>query len=156
VINFLVLTLFVASAAFSYAECIPASGSTKIEAFAAIRDVANQGDAGSELRIEESGSRVTAMLRDYLGGGRLIKTQLEGTLTQTETGACKLHLSGKNKDGQVEIDGEITITRFLGTATRHLGKNVWSHAISLRRQPPAGAPEDGLVAARSANKLISQ
>jgi hypothetical protein len=142
--SFLALALFTASAAFGDGQCIPTSRSPRIETFAAVKAIANQGEAGSELRLRETGNQVTATLRDYLGSGKLIETQLAGTLTQTEAGACKVHLSGRNKNAQVEIDGEITITRFQGRATRHVGKEVFSHAISLRRQLPNDTPEVGL------------
>lgn len=94
--------------------------------------IAAQGEAGSELRLQEEGRHLTASLRDYLGGGKLMETNLAGTLIATKTGACRVRLSGSNKDGQVEIDGEILITRFQGTATRHIGKEVFTHAISRR------------------------
>jgi hypothetical protein len=62
---------------------------------------------------------------------------LTGTLAETTTGACTVHLSGKNKDGQVEIDGHIELTRFQATATRHIGNKVFSHVMSLKRQLPS-------------------
>ena len=72
-----------------------------------------------------------------------METNLTGTLIETKTGACRVRLSGRNKDGQMEIDGEILITRFQGTATRHIGKEVLTQAISLRRQLPSEAPPVG-------------
>jgi len=105
--------------------------------------VAGQGEAGSELQLEERGMRVTATLRDYLGAGELIETHLTGTLSETKAGVCRIYLSGKNKTGRVKLDGQIEITRFEGTATRRIGKDVFSHTISLKRQLPSEAPQVG-------------
>lgn len=140
--GFLALAFLIASR-FSDAQCVPTSRNSRVETFATIRVIAGQGEAGSELRLQEDGKHVTASLRDYLGGGKLMETNLTGTLVETKTGACRVLLSGSNKDGQNEIDGEILITRFQGTATRHIGKEVFAHAISLRRQLPSEAPSVG-------------
>ena len=139
---FLALAFLIASR-FSDAQCVPTSQNSRVETFATIRVIAGQGEAGSELRLQEDGKHVTASLRDYLGGGKLMETNLTGTLIETKTGACRVRLSGSNKDGQMEIDGEILITRFQGTITRHIGKEVFTHAISLRRQLPSEAPSVG-------------
>jgi hypothetical protein len=139
---FLAFPFFIASRP-SDAQCVPTSPSSRVETFATIRVIAGQGEAGSELRLQEDGKHVTASLRDYLGGGKLMETNLTGTLIETKTGECRVHLSGRNKDGQVDIDGEILITRFQGTATRHIGKEVFTQAISLRRQLPSEAPPVG-------------
>jgi len=139
---FLVLAFLIASR-FSDAQCVPTSRNSRVETFATVRVIAGQGKAGSELRLQEDGNHVTALLRDYLGGGKLVETNLTGTLIETKTGACRVRLSGRNEDGQMEIDGEILITRFKGTATRHIGKDVFTHAISLRRQLPTEAPSVG-------------
>lgn len=139
---FLALAFLIASR-FSDAQCVPTFRNSRVETFATIRVIAGQGEAGSELRLQEDGKHVTASLRDYLGGGRLMETNLTGTLIEAKTGECRVHLSGRNKDGQVDIDGEILITRFQGTATRHIGKEVFTQAISLRRQLPSEAPPVG-------------
>jgi hypothetical protein len=139
----LILVLFTASVGLSAAQCVPTSRSPRIETFATVKAVANQGEAGSALRLEETGSRVTATLRDHLGGGKLIEAHLTGALTETKSGVCRVHLFGKNAYGQVKIDGEVEITRFRGTATRQVGKEVFSHNVSLRRQLPNETPEVG-------------
>ena len=141
--RFAALAVFIASIGFSGAQCIPTSRASRIETFATIRVIAGQGEVGSELRLQEDGERVTAALRDYFGGGKLMETHLKGTLIVTKTSLCRVRLSGSNKDGQVEIDGEITVTRFLGTATRYIGTDVFSQAMSLRRQLPSEAPDVG-------------
>lgn len=87
--------------------------------------------------------RVIAILRDYLGTGELIETRLTGSLRETKPGVCTIHLYGKAKAGKVEIEGRIDISRFRGTATRRVGRDTFSHAISLRRQLPTEAPEVG-------------
>jgi hypothetical protein len=149
--GFLATACFAATAACSFAQCIPTSRSPRIETFATIKAIAGHGEAGSQLRLREVGKRVTATLLDEMGDSKSIETQLTGTLTQTKAGECKVHLSGRNKDGQVEIEGEIMVARFLGTATRHVGKNVFSHAISLRRKLPSETPQVG--SAESTNIL---
>jgi hypothetical protein len=141
--HFIAFSLCIASIGFSGAQCIPTSRASRIETFATIKVIAGQGDAGSDLRLQEDGKNVTATLRDYLGGGKSMETHLTGTLTETKTEACRVHLSGSNKDGEVEIDGEIMIPRFQGTATRHIGKEVFTQAVSLRRQLPSEAPAVG-------------
>jgi hypothetical protein len=127
---------------------VPLSKNRNVRHYKAI---AGHGEAGSQLRLREVGKRVTATLLDEMGDSKSIETQLTGTLTQTKAGECKVHLSGRNKDGQVEIEGEIMVARFLGTATRHVGKNVFSHAISLRRKLPSETPQVG--SAESTNIL---
>jgi hypothetical protein len=150
---FLVLVLFRADIGLSAAQCVPTSRSPRIETFATVKAVAGQGEAGSELQLEESGDRVTATLRDHLGGGKLIETRLTGALTETSTAICRVHLSGKNEGGEVRIDGEIEVTRFRGTVTRRVGKDVFSHTISLRRQLPSKAPEVGSWLAGSCSQI---
>jgi hypothetical protein len=140
--RFLALALLIAYG-LSDAQCVPTSSSPKVETFATIKVIAGQGEAGSELRLQELGSHVTARLRDYLGGGKLMETRLTGALTETKNGTCRVRLSGRNKDGPIEIDGEILISRFQGTATRHVGKEVLTQTISLRRQLPGGVPAVG-------------
>jgi hypothetical protein len=54
----------------------------------------------------------------------------------------------------VEIEGKIMIARFLGTATRHVGKDVFSHAISLRRKLPSGTPLRSVVLLRARAKHL--
>ena len=143
--SFLILLLLLSNVASSPAQCIPTSKSPRIEIFSTVKAVANQGEAGSALRLEETGRLVSATLRDHWGGGKVCKTYLTGTLTETQNGACMVHLSGKNEDGLVKIDGEIEITRFRGTATRQIGEKIYSHVISLRRQLPSELPEIGLL-----------
>jgi hypothetical protein len=138
------------------AQCIPTSPSSRVETFATIRVIAGQGEAGSELRLQEHGKHVTAWLRDYLGGGKLMETHLTGILTETEAGACRVRLSGRNKDGQMEIDGEILMARFQGTATRHIGKEVFTQVVSLRRQLPSDAPLVGHLLDKSYSSMISE
>jgi hypothetical protein len=131
------------SVGLSGAQCVPSARSPRIETFASITTVTGPGETGSELRLEETGGRVSAVLRDYLGDGKLMETKLSGALTTTSAGGCRVHLSGENKDGQVEIDGEIEVARFYGTAKRHVGKQVFSHMISLKRKLPRVTPELG-------------
>jgi len=114
-----------------------------VETFASVKNVENQGESGSQLRLEETGTRISATLRDFFGSGKVMATRLNGTLSQTEAGACKVHLIGRNKDGQVKIDGEIFNTYFQGTATRYLGQRTFSHVMSLKRQLPTDAPAMG-------------
>lgn len=139
----LALLPLILSAAFCVAQCIPTSSSPRVETFAAVKDVENQGKAGSRLRLEETGNQITAILRDYLGGGKVLVTKLTGTINQAEGGVCKVLLSGRNQNGLVQIEGEITNTRFQGIVKRQMGKGVFSHAISLKRQLSTDAPEMG-------------
>lgn len=139
------ILFFSTSVGLGGAQCIPSASSPRIETFASVKTIPSQGEAGSELRLAETGGRVSAILRDYLGGDELLETRLSGTLTATSTGGCRVHLSGHNKDGRVEINGEMGVTRFYGNARRQIGNQVFSHTISLKRKLPSDTPEVGFL-----------
>ena len=126
-----------------YAQCIPSSHSPRIERFASISEIKNQGMVGMGLRLEELQSRVVATLTDYLGDDRIEKNQLAGTLTQTRPTECRIHLASTNKHKRIEIDGQIELTRFRGTIQRYVGKEAVTYNLSLRRQLPAETPNVG-------------
>jgi hypothetical protein len=67
-VSFVTLALLTAGAGLSAAQCVPSPRSLRIETFATLKAVAKQGEAGSQLRLEETGSALVATLRDYLGG----------------------------------------------------------------------------------------
>lgn len=145
----LLVVLFstVATNGVSQAQCVR---SRRTETFSTIEEVKGQGPAGSEL-MEEEGERVVATLKEYRGTSDAVKTKLTGSIEESESigtmpARCKVRLSGKDSRGLVEIEGEITLTRFVGMVIRHIGKEVLSFRISLRRQPPLGR-DDGTVAA---------
>jgi hypothetical protein len=121
----------------SKCQCIPATA--RAETFSTVKEVAGQGFAGSELYLEETGTRVEAVLRDYLGNINAEETKLNGILQESKIAgqagtACEVNLSGRGLRGGVSINGEITPRFFKGTVTRHLGRDVFSHQISLKRQ----------------------
>src|SRR5208282_1093258 len=92
-----------------------------------------------------------ATLKEYRGTFDSEKTKLEGSIKEsaaadTTPAKCNLRLSGKDKRGPLEIEGEITLFRFVGLVTRHIGQDVVSFRISLSRQAPLGQ-DDGAVAA---------
>ncbi|MGB2605913.1 MAG: hypothetical protein WBC78_20080 [Candidatus Sulfotelmatobacter sp.] len=146
----LALFLCVAADGLSHAQCVP-EGSLRTETFSTIEEVKGQGPAGSELILDEQGERVIGTLKEYRGSPDAVKTKLTGSIEESESigttpAKCKVRLSGKDSRGPVEIEGEITLTRFVGTVIRHIGKETLSFRISLRRQPPLGR-DDGTVAA---------
>jgi hypothetical protein len=90
--------------------------------------------AGIELLLEEHSNHVAATLRDYEGALTPLTAKLEGTIQETATG-CKVHLSGRNSRGKVEIDGTIGTVSLDGTIVRTIGKQLYSETISLKRKP---------------------
>lgn len=142
-----VLSSTVAINGVSHAQCVQ---SRRTETFSTIEEVKGQGPAGSELILEEEGERVVATLKEYRGTSNAVQTKLEGSIKESTTAGataakCNLRLSGKDQRGPVEIEGEITLFRFVGLVTRQIGKDLVSFRISLRRQPPLGH-DDGVVA----------
>jgi hypothetical protein len=134
--------ILAAGALASYAQCVPSSNVPRTETFSTIREVAGQGPSGSELYLEETGGHVVATLRDYLGSSKPEETKLSGSISESSSGSptarCVVTLSGRGPRGRVELKGEISITRFEGVVTRQVGKEVFSHRISLRRRLPSG------------------
>jgi hypothetical protein len=136
-----VLLVLAAWAAKADAQCIPAAMAPRTETFATVKEIIGQGKSGSELYLDEKGAQVVATLRDYVGGPNPTETKLRGTLSETKSPhksvvTCKISLSGRGQKGEIEIEGQITLVYFQGTVTRHLGRDVFSHAISLKRRLP--------------------
>lgn len=128
-------------------QCIPSATSPKTETFLTVKMVPGQGPSGSELYLDEKGSQVVAILRDYVGSPSPTETQLRGSLTESRSPGkavttCKVSLSGRGEKGEIEIEGEISPAYFQGIVTRHIGKDVFSHRISLKRRLP---PNDNQV-----------
>jgi len=90
--------------------------------------------AGIDLILEEHSDHVAATLRDYEGTATPLTTKLAGTIQDTGTG-CKVHLSGRNRRGRVEIEGTIGVVSFDATIVRTLGSQPYSETISLKRKP---------------------
>jgi hypothetical protein len=124
------------------AECVPKTNSGKSEIFSSVTtvkvpDAAIHPDdllSGVELVLEEHSDHVSATLRDYEGRSTPLVAKLQGGLFESATG-CKIHLSGHNKRGIVEIEGIIGAAGFHGTITRKIGREVYLEQVSLRRRP---------------------
>jgi len=135
-----VLLISAAGPCQSHGQCVPSiQHSLRTEVFSSIAVIEPAGPAGSELYLVEDGERVVATLRDYHGGPVPEETKLRGALTESEAAGfapatCQVRLRGKDKQGQVDIVGEITVARFRGLVTRYIGKKAYSYRISLKRQ----------------------
>jgi|SRR5580704_14401024 hypothetical protein len=124
------------------AECVPKPNSGKSEVFSSVTNVKVPGAtihphgfiSGVELVLEEHSDHISATLRDYEGRSTPLVAKLQGGLFESATG-CKIHLSGHNKRGIIEIEGIIGVAGFHGTITRKIGREVYLEQVSLRRRP---------------------
>lgn len=122
------------------AQCVPSVNSVQYERFSSVTEVKTLENkpsallAGIELVLEEKSDRVSATLRDYEGTPTPLTARLEGQLRASDDGRCNIKLSGHNERGRVEIEGVIGVAAFRGTIIRKIGKNIFSHSVSLRRQ----------------------
>ena len=124
----------------SNAQCLPKANSVQYERFSSVTQVQTMDSkpstlfAGIELVLEENGDRVSATLRDYDGTPIPLTSRLEGRLQESRDGSCSVKLSGHNQLGKVEIEGVIGVAAFRGTIFRSIGKNSFSHRVSVRRK----------------------
>lgn len=133
----------------SLSQCVPPPGPPPvIESFSSLAIVGGlQYPSGMQLILKENGSRVEAVLRDYAGEENPQETKLTGTIKGKKSDGvttCEVDLTGAGKHGVVEIHGAIKGAYFSGTIGRHLGRDLLSQRISLKRRPlldiePAGA-----------------
>jgi hypothetical protein len=136
---FVLLLICAADPCLSRAQCVPKKDSLRTEIFSAIDVIRGVGPAGSELRLEEPGDKVVATLRDHRGEPAPAETKLQGLLKESlstgiKSSECKVQLRGFDKQGEVRIEGEITLARFRGVITRYIGKEIFSYRISLKRE----------------------
>jgi hypothetical protein len=154
--RYLVAVFVLAVGRILQGQCVPQEHSARTETFSTVKEVSGQGSAGSELTLQEQHQHVIAQLKDYRGSSLPVITNLEGHIEETKpTGTqatkCSVQLTGKDKQGVVEIEGEITPAYFYGVITRHIGKDVLTFRISLRRQVPEGDINVGRLRAIKSN-----
>jgi hypothetical protein len=93
--------------------------------------------SGIELILEENGSRVDAILRDYAGEAEPREIKLTGTIAERKSGQtsfCEVDLAGAHKNGTAKIHGTIRPADFLGTIQRRVGSDTYFEKVSLKRR----------------------
>jgi hypothetical protein len=137
-LTFTVLIAVLVSTPHACPQCVPRTHA--VESFSSIATVGGLAyPSGMELILSEHGSRVDAILRDYVGEERAEETKLRGTIEEKKAGgvtSCEVQLAGTGKRGVVKVRGVITNIGFQGTVERHIGPDAFSHRISLKRRLP--------------------
>ncbi len=123
---------FSLTAPLAQGQCVSQDKLPHVERFSAIEDLTGlPGPSGIELTLEEEGTWVTGVLRDYEGLPDPLITKLKGTLQN-----CDVDVKGNNRRGKVEIRGTIMIASFQCIITRHIAGKTYSEKVSLRRENP--------------------
>jgi hypothetical protein len=96
-----------------------------------------KGKVGSELHLEFTGTKVTAVLADFDGTPQVIRTFLKGTAD-----GRRLDLKGEGPRGVVEITGRAEGAVFDGYITRRMvaKQDPVQHPLLLKRVPAPGEP----------------
>lgn len=96
-----------------------------------------KGKVGSELHLEFTGTRVTAVLADFDGTPQVIRTFLKGSAD-----GRRLELKGEGPSGPVEITGRAEGAVFDGFITRRIlaKEDPVQHPLLLKRVPASGDP----------------
>lgn len=96
-----------------------------------------KGKVGTELHLEFTGTRVTAVLADFDGTPQVTRTFLKGSADGRQ-----LALKGQGPRGGVEITGRAEGAVFDGYITRHMPaqEGPVQHPLLLRRVPVPGEP----------------
>jgi hypothetical protein len=94
-----------------------------------------KGNAGTELHLEFTGTKVTGVLADFDGTPQVTRTFLKGTAD-----GRLLHLKGTGPAGDIEITGRAEGAVFDGHITRHLEQKAdpVQHPLLLKRVPAPG------------------
>ena len=100
-----------------------------------------KGNVGTELHLQFTGTKVTAVLSDFDGTPQVIRTFLQGTAD-----GRLLDLKGEGPRGGVEITGRAEGAVFDGYITRRMDPKVGlvQHPLLLKRVPAPGdaAPDE--------------
>jgi hypothetical protein len=112
------------------------------ETFSNVRYMpAVQANVGTELHLEFTGTRVTAVLADFDGTPQVVRTFLTGQID-----GRSLELKGQGPRGIVEITGRSEGAIFDGYITRRLDAKTdpVQHPLLLKRVPAPGelAPDE--------------
>ena len=96
-----------------------------------------KGKVGTELHLEFTGTKVTAVLSDLDGTPQVIRTFLKGSAD-----GRRLVLKGDGPRGGVEITGSAEGAVFDGYITRHMPtqSEPVQHPLLLKRVPAPGEP----------------
>ncbi|HUS18431.1 MAG TPA: hypothetical protein VMZ25_02160 [Terriglobales bacterium] len=94
-----------------------------------------KGNAGTELHLAFTGTKVTAVLADFDGTPQIIRTFMQGTAD-----GRLLQLKGNGPLGPVEITGRAEGAVFDGQITRRLDlkSDPVQHPLLLKRVPAPG------------------
>jgi len=139
VATLLLLSAFVYSPR-GFSQCAPQPGERVVESFSSLATVGGlEYPSGMELMLDEHGTSVKAVLRDYYGEPTVEEIKLVGSIREKEfDGAtvCEVRLTGMSKRGAVRIRAAITRGDLQGSIERHLGRGTFINRISLKRRLP--------------------